>query len=68
MSARFEIPTNQLQRTVGIPLFFALAVRIEDEWVDFLIISREDLIGYEVVDLDTKKLLVVQPPVISGQP
>ena len=25
-------------------------------------------IGYEVVDLDTKKLLVVQPPVISGQP
>ncbi len=42
-SARFDVPMRQLERTDGLPLYYALAVRLEGRWADFLVIGREQL-------------------------
>ena len=41
--AQFDIPMRQLRRTDGPPLYYALAVRMDDAWSDFLVISRTEL-------------------------
>lgn len=38
--ARFNIPTKQLGRTDAPPLFYALAVRLDDGWGSIIVISR----------------------------
>ena len=42
-SAKFGIPMNQLKRTDAPPLFYALAVRLDNEWGSFVVISRAKL-------------------------
>jgi len=42
-SAQFSIPMTQLSLPDRPPLFYALAVRLDGRWVDFLVISRETL-------------------------
>ncbi len=42
-SAKFGIPMNQLGRNDAPPLFYALAVRLDDAWGSFLVISRAKL-------------------------
>jgi hypothetical protein len=42
-SARFVIPRRQLDRPDSPRLYYALAVRIDDGWGDFLVIGRERL-------------------------
>jgi hypothetical protein len=39
-SAQFSIPVKQLQRPDKPPLYYALVVRLEGKFVDFLILSR----------------------------
>ena len=41
--AKFGIPTNQLGRTDAPPLFYALAVRLENGWGKIVVISRAEL-------------------------
>jgi hypothetical protein len=41
--ARFAIPISQLRRTDAPPLFYALAVRLDNGWGRFIIISRTKL-------------------------
>jgi hypothetical protein len=41
--ARFNIPTKQLGRTDSPPLFYALAVRLDDAWGKMIVVSREKL-------------------------
>jgi hypothetical protein len=41
--AKFGVPMLQLERTDNPPLFYALAVRLDDGWGSFLIISRAKL-------------------------
>ncbi len=42
-SAQFNIPMKQLKATDKPPLYYALAVRLGDQWVSFLVISRSQL-------------------------
>jgi hypothetical protein len=42
-SAKFGVPMDQLKRADSPPLFYALVVRLDDEWASFLIISRAAL-------------------------
>ena len=42
-SAKFGIPINQLKRTDAPPLFYALAVRLDNQWGSFIVISRAKL-------------------------
>jgi hypothetical protein len=39
-SAEFSVPLQQLRAPDRPPLFYVLAVRLEEKWTDFLIISR----------------------------
>lgn len=41
--ARFRIPLKQLERTDDPRLFYALAVRLDNEWGDFIVIGRGEL-------------------------
>jgi hypothetical protein len=41
--AKFGIPMDQLRRTDDPPLFYALAVRLNDGWGSFIVISRANL-------------------------
>jgi hypothetical protein len=46
-SAVFALPMKQLRREdEHPPLFYALAVRRDEKWVDFLVVSRERLRSY----------------------
>src|SRR5437773_4000513 len=38
--AKFGIPMDQLRRTDAPPLFYALAVRLDNGWDRFIVISR----------------------------
>ena len=42
-SADFRIPIDQLERTDAPELFYALAVRLDDRWGNFVVISRARL-------------------------
>jgi hypothetical protein len=42
-AAKFGIPLKQLKRNDAPPLFYALAVRLNERWAAFLIISRSVL-------------------------
>jgi len=42
-SAKFGVPMNQLERTDSPPLFYALAVRLDNGWGSFIVISRAKL-------------------------
>jgi hypothetical protein len=42
-SAKFRIPLKQLERPDKPPLYYALAVRLEGRYVDFLVIGRARL-------------------------
>lgn len=42
-SARFGVPMLQLERTDSPPLFYALAVRLDNGWGSFVVISRAKL-------------------------
>lgn len=41
--AQFNIPIKQLEATDKPLLYYALAVRLEDQWVSFLVIGRTQL-------------------------
>jgi hypothetical protein len=41
--AQFGIPMKQLGLPDSPPLYYALAVRLDGQWVDFIVISRERL-------------------------
>jgi hypothetical protein len=41
--ATFNVPMKQLERADNPPLFYALAVRLNDAWGDFVVISRSRL-------------------------
>ncbi len=46
-SAKFALPMKQLRRRDEYPpLFYALAVRRDEKWADFLVVSRERLQSY----------------------
>ncbi len=45
-SAQFDIPMKQLRRPDKPPLYYVLAVRLEEKWAEFLVVSREDLNSY----------------------
>src|ERR1700730_15654868 len=45
-SAQFSIPLKQLDRPDTPPLFYAFVVRLEDEYVDYLIVERIRLQNY----------------------
>jgi hypothetical protein len=42
-SARFGVPMGQLGRLDDPPLFYALAVRLDDGWGAFIVVSRTNL-------------------------
>ena len=42
-SAKFGVPMSQLRRTNNPPLFYALAVRLDNGWGSFIVISRAKL-------------------------
>ncbi len=44
--AQFNIPMQQLGATDEPPLYYALAVRLADQWVSFLVIGRSQLKEY----------------------
>jgi hypothetical protein len=44
-SATFNVPLAQLERTDNPPLYYAFAVRLDDAWGDFVVISRTKLQG-----------------------
>ena len=44
-SAQFNIPINQLQKVFTPDLFYVFAIRFDDKWNNFLIISRYDLLS-----------------------
>ena len=56
-SARFSIPIAQLSRADAPPLFYALAVRLDDGWGSFVVISRTNLqqIRYDGVGTENPK-------------
>src|SRR5690242_11774010 len=41
--AKFGVPLHQLKRTEAPPLFYALAVRLNNGWGSFIVISRANL-------------------------
>jgi hypothetical protein len=43
-SARFTITMKQLDRPDKPPLFYVLAVRLDNRWIDFVVISRTQLV------------------------
>jgi hypothetical protein len=45
-SAQFSIPLKQLDRPDTPPLFYTFVVRLDDEYVEFLIVERVRLQGY----------------------
>lgn len=45
-SAQFGIPMKQLGRLDKPPLYYVFAVRLEEKWGDFLVISRHQLNTY----------------------
>jgi hypothetical protein len=45
-SAQFLLPMRQLRSPDRPPLYYVLAVRLEEKWADFLILSRSQLKGY----------------------
>jgi hypothetical protein len=45
-AAQFAIPTLQLEHVGSPPLHYVLAIRLEGQWVDYLIISREEFNAY----------------------
>jgi hypothetical protein len=45
-SAQFGIPLKQLERPDKPPLYYALAIRLEGQYVDFLVIGRSRLNDY----------------------
>lgn len=54
-SARFHVPTEQLRQPQIPELTYVFAVRHENKWTDFVVISREDLFDlYEQHDLGGK--------------
>lgn len=42
-NAKFGVPMRQLERIDSPPLFYALAVRLDDGWANFIVISRAEL-------------------------
>lgn len=44
-AAKFGVPMDQLKRTDVPPLFYALVVRLDGQWVSFLIIGRAALMS-----------------------
>lgn len=45
-TAQFSIPAKQLERPDQPPLYYALAIRLEEKYVDFLVIDRARLNDY----------------------
>jgi hypothetical protein len=45
-SVQFDIPIKQLISPDTPPLYYALAARLGDQWMDFLVISRSELSDY----------------------
>jgi len=43
---QFAIPMRQLERAAPPPLHYVLAVRLDGQWIDFLIINRAELNAY----------------------
>lgn len=46
-SAQFSIPLKQLQRDDLPSLHYALAVRLDGRWADFLVIRRPELLAFQ---------------------
>ena len=49
-TARFSVPLRQLQRPIRPELYYVFAVRLEERWVDFLVINRTTLNGLHAME------------------